>query len=325
MVLCFIALFVFGFLGIFSAKYRSLAKEALECFWTTLQFKPCQGTLEDRIRRGILSSTFKISPNLTKYVNRYFTLLSWAFVILFFASFAYSLVSAYNFYLYGNCNGPGQTGFCIFDPLGSNQGKFCLADSKDRPDPAYPANLGDHFIGPDDALVTLVEIGCFTCPYSKEAQPAVEEILKKYIYDVPITDNLGAKSMAKLRYVFKPFPLPGHAFSHEAAIAAECASEAGKYWEYHDLLFKEQGKIQAEGVPALNQLAQEAGIGAANFDFPACVNSGKYNATINSYFDDGVAEGVYGTPTFFINGKFLAVGPQTVDQLSKAIEAELAK
>lgn len=309
MVLCFIALFVFGIMGIFSAKYRSLAKEALDCFWTTVQFKPCQGTLDDRMRRGILSAAFKISPNLTKYINKYFTLLSWAFVFLFFASFAYSLVSAYNFYLYGNCNGPGQTGFCIFDPLGSNQGKFCLADDKNRPAPSYPTDLGNHFLGPESAKVTLVEIGCFSCPYTKDAQPAVDEILRKYD--------------GRIRFVFKPFPLPGHPFSNVTAEAADCAQEQGKFWEYEKLLFRDQEKIASGGPEAMVALAKEAGLDGAQFK--ACLDSGKYAAQVQKDFDDGVKEGLYGTPTFFINGKFLAVGPQTTGQLTDAIEKELAK
>ncbi|MEK6953489.1 MAG: thioredoxin domain-containing protein [Candidatus Micrarchaeota archaeon] len=316
MVLCFIALFVFGFLGIFSAKYRPLAKEALECFWTTMQFKPCQGTLEDRLRRGILSQTFKVSPNLTKYVNRYFYLLSWLFVLLFFGSLAYSMVSVYNFYLYGNCNGPGQKGFCIFDPLASGDGKSCPANLGDRPNPKYPSNLGTHILGQMDAKVTLLEIGCYTCPYTKEAQPAVDEILNEYIRN-KVAGN------PRIRFVFKPFPLPGHPFSSETAQAAECAADQGKYWEYQKLLFKEQESIANGGLDRLAALGTQ--IGLNGLDLKTCIGTGKHNQTIQKYFDEGVENGVYGTPTFFVNGKFLAVGPMTIEELSKAINAELAK
>lgn len=53
MILCLVALVVFGILGIFSAKYRELAKEAFGCFFKTIQLKPCDSKLDQRIKSSL--------------------------------------------------------------------------------------------------------------------------------------------------------------------------------------------------------------------------------------------------------------------------------
>ncbi len=313
MVLCIIGLIVFGILGIFSAKYRSLAKEAFECVWNRVQFKPCQGTLEDRIRRKILSHTFKISPTLTKYVNRYFEMLSWIFVLLALGSLFLILLGLYNYAVYGNCNGPDSEGFCIFDPF-AEKGKedFCLAVDYEKTTPRYPSNIGGHIRGPNEPDILLLEIGCYTCPYTKKAQAAVEEIVGYY----------GAFSSFKFAFAFKPFPLPAHENSREAAEAAECAADQGKYWEYHAKLFENQERIKNEGKPYLISLASDSGM--SRDQFSSCLESGKYAEKIEEFFQDGINDGIYGTPTFYI-GEQVHVGPLSVDEFKKMIEEEKAK
>ncbi|MFH1443040.1 MAG: thioredoxin domain-containing protein [Candidatus Micrarchaeota archaeon] len=310
MVLCIIGLVVFGVLGIFSAKYRSLAKEAFECVFRMAQLKPCQGGLDDRLRRGILSRTFKISPILTKYVNKYFELLSWLFVALFLISTFFIIQGLYNYALYGNCNGPDSNAFCIFDPLGSNQPheNECLVPGLSNNTLMAPSDLGSHIIGPIDAKITLIEVGCYTCPYTKQAQPNVGEIRKKY--------------GDKIRFVFKPFPLPSHNFSMESSEAAECAADQGKFWEYHQALFDNQEKVRSGGISSLTELARQLGLNEGSFN--VCLIDGKYKTEIEKSFGEGVAEGIYGTPTFFINGRPI-IGPSSVNELSRIIDEELAK
>ncbi len=308
MVLCIIGLVVFGILGIFSAKYRSLAKEAFGCVWNMARLRPCQGTLEDRIRREILSKAFRVHPTLAKYVNRYFGLLSWLFVAAFFLSVFLAGQGIYNYAVYGNCNGP-QGGFCIFDPLNSGQqANECVLPGASTTNLRKPIDLGHHLQGPADAKVMLIEIGCYTCPFTKMAQPAVTSALKKY--------------EGKIRFAFLPFPLPNHAYSTESGEAAECANEQGKYWEYHNALFERQGEVRDGGMPELKQIAKSVGLDVMQFD--ACLDTGKYKAHVQNDFQYGISIGVYGTPTFFINGQAF-VEPLTEQKLSSLIEAELNK
>ncbi|MFH0972061.1 MAG: thioredoxin domain-containing protein [Candidatus Micrarchaeota archaeon] len=310
MVLCIIGLVVFGILGIFSAKYRILAKEAFECVWNMARFKPCQGTLEDRIRREILSNAFRIHPNIAKYINRYFGILSWLFVALFFLSLFFTGQGIYNYAVYGNCNGP-QGGFCIFDPLGNGQahgGNECIINNPNGGILTPPSDLGNHILGPASAKVAFIEIGCYTCPYTKQAEPNVVAILKKY--------------EGKIRFVFKPFPLPSHAFSNESSEATECAAEQGKFWEYRKALLDGQDKVRGGGLNELYNLAVNLGMDKQKLQ--TCMESGKYKTAIEKAFNEGVAGGVYGTPTFFINDAPI-VGPSSVEEISKLIDAELAK
>jgi thiol-disulfide isomerase/thioredoxin len=104
---------VFGILGIFSAKYRELAKEAFSCFFKTVQLKPCDSKLDQRIKSKLVAKLMNYSPWLAKSIYKNFTILSWIFTLLFFASTAYSAYSVYNLVVYGSCS-PGS--FCIFNP-----------------------------------------------------------------------------------------------------------------------------------------------------------------------------------------------------------------
>jgi thiol-disulfide isomerase/thioredoxin len=113
MILCLVAMVVFGILGIFSAKYRAWAKEAFGCFFKTVQLKPCDSKLDQRIKSKLVAGIMRYSPWLAKGVYKNFEILSWIFTIIFFASMAYSTYSVYNLIIYKTCD-PG--GYCIFNP-----------------------------------------------------------------------------------------------------------------------------------------------------------------------------------------------------------------
>jgi hypothetical protein len=117
MVLCFVALFVFAFLGLFSLRYRRLAQEAFDCVFRTVTLRPCQSKLDERIKARLVSKLVsKRQPAIARFVNRYFALLSWIFVILTFVSMFFAVRGIYNFAAFGNCNGPAG-GFCIYSNL----------------------------------------------------------------------------------------------------------------------------------------------------------------------------------------------------------------
>src|SRR3989344_7582794 len=114
MVLCIIALPVFALLGIFSLKYRMLAKEAFRCLFRTAMLKPCDTGLDMRIKSKF---TAKLMwwPALAKGFYRYFEIISWIFVILLVGSTIAVGYGLYNYVNYGNCNGPESSAFCIFN------------------------------------------------------------------------------------------------------------------------------------------------------------------------------------------------------------------
>jgi len=106
-MICVIALFVFAVLGIFSTKYRSLAKEAFRCTFLKITLRPCETGLDDMIKSKLTSKLLTRTPKLAKFVYKNFGLLSTAFTLLFFASMAYSAYSLYNLFVYGTCDPSG--------------------------------------------------------------------------------------------------------------------------------------------------------------------------------------------------------------------------
>ena len=121
-----------------------------------------------------------------------------------------------------------------------------------------------------------------------------------------------------MKLVFRDFPLSFHEEAEPAALAAECAHEQGKFWEYHDLLFENQDQL---GKDNYKKWAQEAGLDLPKFT--ACVESKKYQDEVQEDFTEGQQYGVTGTPGFFINGKLVS-GAQPFTVFEQEIEAALA-
>jgi hypothetical protein len=107
MVICIVALVVFSVLGIFSATYRKLSKEAFGCVGRMLIFQPCKTNLDQRIKSKVAIKLMKVPP-IARFFYKNFKLLSWIFTISFFVSMIYSLNGIYNLIVYGSCQ-PGST------------------------------------------------------------------------------------------------------------------------------------------------------------------------------------------------------------------------
>ena len=160
--------------------------------------------------------------------------------------------------------------------------------------------------GASSAPVTIVEMSDFQCPFCARVQPTLAKVQQVY------KDNV--------RIIWKHLPLEAiHPNAVSAAVAAEAAKEQGKFWEYHDKLFSNQGKLSAE---ALRQYAVELGLDMAKFDADMADPATKKRIT-----DDAAevnALGVTGTPGFFINGRFLN-GAQPFEAFATVINGELKR
>jgi len=168
------------------------------------------------------------------------------------------------------------------------------------------ATAGAPIRGSDDAPITIVEFSDFHCPYCRKVQPILDQVRAKY--------------GEKVKLVYRDLPLDNlHPQARAAAEAARCANEQGKFWEFHDKVFKNDPDSSAA---TLDRFAQELGMDVPAFD--ACRTSGKYKASVLSSNQEGSRLGLTGTPSFFINGRIL-VGAQPVEAFSKIIDEELAK
>ncbi|MEM7823872.1 MAG: thioredoxin family protein [Candidatus Aenigmatarchaeota archaeon] len=116
MVICLIAAVVFGFMAIFSARYRGYAREAFHCVFRMATLRKCDTEFDKKLRAAIVGKLMKW-PRFAGFVYRRFEIISWVFVIVFFVSLAYTGYSIYNLIVWQNCEGPG--GSCVFVPQDS--------------------------------------------------------------------------------------------------------------------------------------------------------------------------------------------------------------
>jgi len=163
----------------------------------------------------------------------------------------------------------------------------------------------DPYGGNKDARIVIVEFSDFQCPYCFQSFPVVREILSTY------GDHI--------KVIYRDFPLTDlHPDAQKAAEAAQCAHAQQKFWEYHDKLFVNRSDLS---VTALKRYAAEVGLDADVFS--ECLDSGSYDVEVQDDFTAGVAAGVDGTPTFFINDRRYD-GAMTVDELTYIIENLIA-
>ncbi len=170
-------------------------------------------------------------------------------------------------------------------------------------DPVVIPVSGSPARGPANARITLVEFSDFECPYCSIAVGEVNTIMAAYPKDI--------------RLIYKQFPLSMHPHAPLAAAASLAANQQGKFWQMHDALFKNARKLSRENILAL---AKEIGLDMDKFT--ADLDSPKFKAVIEKDLADGETAGVYGTPSFFVNGKHYN-GPLTLDSIKPILDAEL--
>ena len=158
--------------------------------------------------------------------------------------------------------------------------------------------------GNPKAPVMIVEFADFQCPYCQSVERTLKNVLGKHEGQVAIS--------------FRDMPLTQiHPLAQGAAEAARCAQEQGKFWEYHDLLFKDR-KLDKDG---LAEAARALKLDEKQFD--SCITSERYKAQIDQDVQDARKAGVGGTPAFFINGVFLD-GAQPEATFETSIQDALA-
>ena len=158
-------------------------------------------------------------------------------------------------------------------------------------------------LGPSSAPVTIVEFGDYQDPYSGRSEETLRQIRANY--------------GDKVRTVFADFPTPKLPNAMDAARAARCAGEQGKFWELHDALYADQTKL---AVKDLKATAAKLKLDTAKFD--DCLDTHKYDSDIEKDIAEGKSLGVDGTPVFYINGRPV-LGPQPADKFEKIIADEL--
>jgi protein-disulfide isomerase len=307
MVICIIAMVVFGILGIFSTKYRNYAKESFKCFFKMVQLKPCDTGFDQRIKSKITSKLMRVPP-AARFFYQHFNAISWIFVITFFLSIAGIFYGLYNYWIFGNCNGPNSNGgACIYNTIanGVNGGKTLTG--KDIVVGSHPVRGSTSA----SVSVTIKEFACLQCPYSKAAEPVVRQVLDDYA--------------GKVNLAFFFFPLPTHLHGQLAATSAYCAEQQGKFWEYHDMLFERQiefgnNMTYSQSLGTMSSIANNLGLNMTKFT--TCINSQEAIQKVQADIELGNKLGLTATPTFFIGDQEL-VGVQTLQTFKSFIDAKI--
>ena len=184
---------------------------------------------------------------------------------------------------------------------------------------AYPMAEGKAFGNPN-AKIKIEIYEDFQCPACKGYTASTEKQLLESSYI----------SSGKVYYVFRQYPFLDRGRmtqeSHQAANASMCALEQSRFWDYHDILFANQGAVENGGAfndKRLQAFAESLGLDMAAFN--DCFNANKYSGDIDADFQLGVAAGVDRTPTILINGtnSFPAYVP-TYEEVKSVIDAALA-
>ena len=146
----------------------------------------------------------------------------------------------------------------------------------------------------------LVVYGDFECPYTAAAVREIDHLLGRG---------------AAFEVVFRYFPLREiHPHAQAAAEAAEAAAHQDRFWEMHDLLFRNQMRLEADD---LRRFAERLGLDLVRFE--TNLADAAVKARIERDIETGVESGVDGTPSLFIDGRRY-LGPRDADDLGRALD-----
>lgn len=156
---------------------------------------------------------------------------------------------------------------------------------------------------------TLVEFLDFECEACGGLYPVIEQVREQY--------------RGKINYAIRYFPIPSHFNSMNAAVAVEAASQQGKVEDMYHRMFETQaewGEGQTSEAERFRGFAEDLGLDMAAYD--QAIADPATRARVEEDYNEGVALGVQGTPTFFLDGQKLELTQLT--DLTDALDAAIA-
>ncbi len=309
-MICIIALVVFGILGIFSASHRQLAKEAFDCVFRRITLRKCTTGLDVRLKSHITSKFLEKSPKAGAFVYRYFELLSWFFTILMIASIIWTGISAYNYYIYGNCNGASledQEKTCLFDPHGENS-QISTADNNATSDNITISDAPPTIDGVNLSLFPayqgksikdeMVYVGCYACPNTKKVNPEINQL---------VGEN---RDTLKLTFIH----LPLHKEYEYLLNIENCLYQKDKvaYWNFHQKMMelpKEEVQDKEKAFALLSQIKGENSKKINVSEILECSESKEAQELSEKQLEEIHKMNIKGTPTIFVNGEVF-IGPK---------------
>ena len=143
--------------------------------------------------------------------------------------------------------------------------------------------VGAQSIGDPNAALSLIVFSDFQCPFCGQfVRSTYKSIESEFV------------RTAKVRYVFRYFPLESHPLAKAASVAASCAGAQGRFWQMHDLLFSMDHIIADDTFTAETNM-----LGLDRRMFLKCQSRG-VQLDVERDIKEGQRIGVVSTPTFFI-------------------------
>ena len=162
--------------------------------------------------------------------------------------------------------------------------------------------------GAENAKNVIYEFSDLQCPYCKQGSENLDTLLAAHPNDIQI--------------IFKEFPLTSiHPMAYPSALAAECANEQGKFWDYIHYDFAHQANIsESDSRGSYFALEDAQAIGVGNLtQFADCVGSQKYKVQVDAEMAEGQALGIQGTPFFIVNGNAIS-GAYPISEFEKYLK-----
>jgi protein-disulfide isomerase len=171
----------------------------------------------------------------------------------------------------------------------------------------YPVPIDDDPIyGNEEAKITIIEFSDYECPYCQRWHQEVWPQVK-------------AKYGDQVRLVYRDFPLINiHPNAFPAAVAANCAGEQDRYYDFNERLFSGESEL---GRAFYETIASDLNLQMS--DFQKCLDENRYQKEVEDDLNYASELGVRSTPTFFING-LAVVGAQPFEVFEQVIDMELA-
>ncbi|MDP2815945.1 MAG: thioredoxin domain-containing protein, partial [Rectinemataceae bacterium] len=162
----------------------------------------------------------------------------------------------------------------------------------------------DPFKGRRDAPVTVIMVGSYTCPACAESAVVLDQLLALYPESVKIVWKDTPESVGD---------------SYRAALAARCAQQQGRFWEYHDVLYANREQLATRAFYALWAKA----LGLREDIFTACLDGAETKALVDRNIGEVLQAGVSEVPYFQINNEQGVSGSQSLGYFRTAVETAL--
>ena len=174
----------------------------------------------------------------------------------------------------------------------------------------------DYVLGNPDAPIKVVEYSDLECPFCKEFQATMQQVMEYY------------GEGGQVAWVFRHFPLAQlHSKAPQEAQAAECAGELGgneAFWKYVDRIFEITPSSNGLDLAQLPIVAGEIGLDVQAFN--QCLSSNKYAKKVSDSYAEAIGLGAQGTPftLVMVGGEAVTLpGNQPYDSMRAAIDAIL--